>query len=67
MALTTYERIKGALAGVGNAGDRILKHTNELRPFAEYITDGPKLQMFTILLQAIDDQAEQLKTVSDDD
>ena len=62
MALTTYERIKGALAGVGNAGDRILEDVKHLRGFSKRVPDGPERKMFELCLKSIEAQAEQLKT-----
>ena len=65
MALTTYERIKGALAGVGNAGNRILEDVSHLRDFATDIKEGPRRQLFELCLKSIEAQAEQLKTVDE--
>ena len=62
MSLTTYERIRGALAGVGNAGDRILEDVEHLRAFGKHIPDGPERQLFDLCLKSIEAQAEQLQT-----
>ena len=65
MALTVYERIKGALAGVGNAGDRIGEDVKHLRAFAKHIPEGPERQLFELCLKSIEAQAEQLQTQDD--
>jgi hypothetical protein len=62
MALTTYERIRGALAGVGNSGDRILEDVKQLREFAKHVPDGPERKLFDLCLKSIEAQAEQLQT-----
>lgn len=62
MALTTYERLRGVLAGVGNAGDRIMGHVTDMRRFEAHIPDGPERQMFNLILRGINDQANELQS-----
>ena len=65
MALTTYERLKGALAGVGNAGDRIVEDVKHLRAFSKHVPEGAERQLFDLCLKSIEAQAEQLQTVNE--
>lgn len=66
MALTTHERLRGVMHGVGHAGDRILEAHGHLEKFASDIPEGTPRALYLNLLGSIRDHAEQIKTTKDE-